>query len=162
MRMSEGVEWATHTCVLLDWLGRSEPVPTARLAAAYDLPPPYLNKQLQALVRAGILTSARGKGGGFRLARSLHDITLFDVVQAIEGPDPAFRCREIRRCGMGAGSPPSGFRSPCAIAAAMHEAEESWRQALRARTLASVRDDAERQQPALVDAARRWYESTDT
>ena len=95
--MSEGVEWAAHCCLLLDWIGDADPVPTAQLAAAFELPPPYLNKQLQALVRAGILTSTRGKRGGFALGRALDRITLLDVVDAIEGPDPAFRCTEIRR-----------------------------------------------------------------
>ena len=156
MRMSEGVEWATHTCLLLDWLQTGEPVPTARLAAAYELPPPYLNKQLQALVRAGILTSTRGKRGGFELARPLERISLLDVVDAIEGPEPAFRCTEIRRCGLGATSR-SSFRSPCEIAAAMQEAESEWRAALRRRTLAHIRDSAEAGKPHLGAAARRWY-----
>ena len=157
MRMSEGVEWATHTCLLLDWLHTGEPVPTARLAASYELPPPYLNKQLQALVRAGILTSTRGKRGGFELARPLERISLLDVVDAIEGTEPAFRCTEIRQCGMGAGSPTSAFRAPCEIAAAMHEAEAEWRSALRRRTLAGIRDAAEAGKPHLGANARRWY-----
>ena len=115
MRMSEGVEWAAHCCLLLDWIGDADPVPTAQLAAAFELPPPYLNKQLQALVRAGILTSTRGKRGGFALARALDRITLLDVVDAIEGPDPAFRCTEIRRCGIGADVSASAFRSPARL-----------------------------------------------
>ena len=157
MRMSEGVEWAAHTCLLLDWLGVSEPVPTSRLAAAYDLPPPYLNKQLQALVRAGVLVSSRGKRGGFALARPLDRITLGDIVDAIEGREPAFRCREIRRCGMGAGKGPSSFRSPCTIASAMHEAERAWRDALERRTLADIRDATDAGAPEVGVEVRRWY-----
>ncbi len=57
MRMSEGVEWALHCCVTLAWLGDERPVSTARLASSFELPPAYLNKRLQALVRAGILSS---------------------------------------------------------------------------------------------------------
>ena len=51
-----------------------------------DLPPAYLNKQLQALVRAGILSSTPGPRGGFRLARRLEDISVLDVVVAGELP----------------------------------------------------------------------------
>jgi Rrf2 family protein len=155
--MSEGVEWATHCCLLLDWLGDADPVPTAELAAAFEIPAPYLNKQLQALVRAGILTSTRGKRGGFALARPLDRITLLDVVDAIEGADPAFRCTEIRRCGLGAGTPNAAYRAPCDVAAAMHAAEAEWREALAARTLAGVRQSAERRLPHLGGEARRWY-----
>ena len=67
MRTSQGVEWALHACLNLSWL--DAPAPTGTLAAFYDLPPAYLNKQLQALVRAGILTSTPGPRGGFQLAR---------------------------------------------------------------------------------------------
>lgn len=157
MRMSEGVEWAAHCCLLLDWIGDADPVPTAELAAAFELPPPYLNKQLQALVRAGILTSTRGKRGGFALARPLDRITLLDLVDAIEGPDPAFRCTEIRQCGLGAGTPRPAFRAPCDVAAAMHAAEAEWRAGLESRTLAAVRHSAEVRLPHLGREARDWY-----
>ncbi|MFC6932409.1 Rrf2 family transcriptional regulator [Actinomadura yumaensis] len=46
-------------------------------------------------------TSTAGARGGFRLARPLERITLMDVVAAIEGPDDAFQCTEIRRRGAG-------------------------------------------------------------
>ena len=64
MRIGEGVEWGAHVCLLLDWLGPDATVPAVKLAAAFELPAPYLNKQLQLLVRAGILESTRGGNGG--------------------------------------------------------------------------------------------------
>ena len=158
MRMSQGVEWAAHCCVLLDWLGPNEPVPTSKLAASFDLPPAYLNKQLQALVRAGILTSTPGVGGGFVLARPLSKISMLDVVLAVEGPEEAFRCTEIRRCGLGASAPARAFRAPCEIAAAMHAAELQWRAALAEQNLADIRDEAERKVPGLAETTRRRFE----
>ncbi|MGI5165792.1 RrF2 family transcriptional regulator [Spirillospora sp. CA-253888] len=157
MRMSEGVEWAAHVCLLLDWLGGERPVSTGRLAAGYDLPPPYLNKQLQALVRAGIATSTAGARGGFRLARPLDRITLMDVVTAIEGPEEAFQCTEIRRRGLGAGAPESAFASPCSLKTAMLKAEMAWRRSLAEQTLADVAADAEKRNPGLADNVRAWY-----
>ena len=157
MRISEGVEWAAHCCLLLDWMGVDEPVSTARIAAGYGLPPAYLNKQLQSLVRAGILISTPGKRGGFRLARSLEDITLMDVLTAIEGPDGAFRCAEIRQNGIGADAPASAFRAPCAVDTAMRAAELEWRRALAAQTLASVQANAELQAPYLRGQIQEWY-----
>ncbi|GAB3649950.1 RrF2 family transcriptional regulator [Glycomyces tarimensis] len=157
MRISEGVEWAAHCCLLLDWMGVDEPVSTARLAAGYGLPPPYLNKQLQPLVRAGILTSSPGKHGGFRLARGLEDITLMDVLTAIEGPEEAFQCAEIRKNGVWADAPESSFRAPCAIDTAMRAAELEWRRALAAQTLASIQANAELQAPYLRSQVQDWY-----
>jgi DNA-binding IscR family transcriptional regulator len=52
MRMSSGVEWALYCCLNLSFLGSDEAATAARLAAFHDLPAAYLNKQLQALVRA--------------------------------------------------------------------------------------------------------------
>jgi Rrf2 family protein len=157
MKISEGVEWAAHCCLLLDWMGEDGPVSTARLAAGYGLPPAYLNKQLQPLVKAGILTSTAGKKGGFRLARPLEGITLMDVLAAIEGPAEAFQCAEIRQRGVWADLPASAFRAPCAIDAAMRGAELEWRRALAAQTLASIRSNAELQAPGLRTQVQEWY-----
>jgi Rrf2 family protein len=157
MRMSEGVEWALHSCLLLAWLGADEPVPTAKLAAAHDLPAAYLNKQLQALSKAGIVTSTPGVRGGFRLARDPARITLLDVVTAIEGGEDAFRCQEIRQQGAGAQAPKREFRSSCVIAAAMRRAETAWRQALAAQSLADVQAAADRSAPWAGARMRQWY-----
>ena len=153
--MSRGVEWAVHVLLTFDWLGDDEPVSTAQLAACFGLPPAYLNKQLQALVRAGLLESLPGARGGFRLARSPGKITLMDVVAALEGPDEAFRCTEIRQRGMGAGLPQSAFAEPCAVSTSMRRAEMAWRHALADQTVADVRSEADRHAPGACAAARR-------
>ncbi|GAA0259023.1 Rrf2 family transcriptional regulator [Actinomadura nitritigenes] len=157
MRIGEGVEWAAHCLLLLDWMGEDRPVPTARLAAGFELPPPYLNKQLQALVKAGLVTSTPGARGGFRLARPLEKITMMDVVAAIEGPEEAFQCTEIRERGVGAGTPASVLRRPCAVSTAMRKAELAWRRALAEQTLADVSAAVKRGVPEIEDNVRAWY-----
>ncbi len=52
----------------------------------YNIPLEYLLKILLQLVRAKILRSKRGPGGGFSLARPLKKVTLLEVVEAVEGP----------------------------------------------------------------------------
>jgi Rrf2 family protein len=153
MRTSQGVEWALHTCLNLTWVESDEAFTTASLAAFYDLPVAYLNKQLQALVRAGILSSTSGPRGGFRLARSPARITLFDVVKAIEGEQEMFRCDGILRVGPG-GRPDVDYREMCAIARAMRGAETAWRSALAAVTLADLRATVEREHPEAPEGTR--------
>ncbi|MFJ6758201.1 RrF2 family transcriptional regulator [Streptomyces sp. NPDC091273] len=153
--MSEGVEWALHSCVNLAWSGPDRAVSAARLAAWHDLPAAYLNKQLQALARAGIVTSAPGPRGGFKLARPLAAISLMDVVAAVEGPEEAFRCAEIRRQGPGAGEP-AADAADCAIAHAMTRAELAWRRELAAQNLDEIRQRAERQAPEAPARLRAW------
>ncbi|MFJ5231044.1 RrF2 family transcriptional regulator [Kitasatospora sp. NPDC088391] len=139
MRTSEGVEWGLHCCLTLVWVGGTEPVPSARLAALFELSPTYLNKVLQRLVRAGLLTSVSGPRGGVRLARAPERITVMDVVAAVEGPDPLFSCAEIRQRGASAeGAAAHEFARPCGIATAMRRAELAWRRELARQTVAEL------------------------
>ncbi|MFD7548714.1 RrF2 family transcriptional regulator [Streptomyces sp. NPDC059816] len=157
MRMGEGVEWGLHCCLTLAWLEDEAPVPTARLAAWFDLPPAYLTKRLQTLVRSGILNSTPGARGGFRLGRRPEQITLMDVVAAVEGPDDVFRCTEIRQRGAGLDTPAQEFQRPCGIATAMRRAELAWRRELAGQTVADLMAAA----PATAaDRTRRHYART--
>jgi Rrf2 family protein len=158
MRMNEGVEWALHTCLNLSWAD-GEPMTTARLAAFYELPAPYLNKQLQALTRAGILSSTPGPKGGFQLARSPENITLLDVVTAVDGPDEAFRCHEILRNGPG-GDPAIDYTKSCLISQAMRRADLAWRRELAGQTIADLKRSVEKNFPATPDRTRRWFAGT--
>ncbi len=151
MRTSRGVEWALHTCLNLSWVGADESVTATRLAAFYDLPAAYLNKQLQALVRADILSSVSGPRGGFRLARGIDQITVLDVVVAIEGRDELFRCDQVLRHGPG-GSDHVDYRDSCLLSAAMRRAELAWRSTLAEQSLADVRADVVRSYPHTREA----------
>ncbi|MGP4015540.1 RrF2 family transcriptional regulator [Saccharopolyspora sp. 5N708] len=155
--MSEGVEWGLHSCVLLGWLS-PEAVAGRRLAEYHELPPAYLNKQLQALVRAGIVTSVSGPKGGFQLARRPDRITLLDVVVAIEGTEKAFRCTEIRQQGRNVLSP-EHYRQPCSIAVAMRKAELAWRRELAAQTVAEMMASVQRHSPDTPERVRRWFDT---
>ena len=63
-----------------------------QLIPATGLPREFLSKVFQQLVKAGILTSTKGRGGGFSLARPTHEISLFQIMSAIEGPAECDRC----------------------------------------------------------------------
>lgn len=141
MQLGKGVEWGTHICTVLAVLPSGQGLSVDALAELFEVPSAYLAKQMQLLRRADIVQSVRGKGGGYRLARSVEEITLLDIVRAIEGPAPAFRCTEIRQNGPCALKPKECDR-PCEIAAAFIEAEQTYHDALAARTLASVMQDA--------------------
>lgn len=138
MRMSDGVEWAVHCCSLLAALPPGEALPAARLAEYHQVPPAYLAKHLQATTAAGVTVSVSGPKGGFRLARPADEITLLDIVLAVEGDDPAFRCSEIRQRGPATSDDPTAYRKACHIARAMWAAEDAWRAELRSTTLADL------------------------
>ncbi|TDC79581.1 RrF2 family transcriptional regulator [Streptomyces hainanensis] len=156
--MSEGVEWALHSCLNLAWAEPGQAVTAARLAAFYELPAAYLNKQLQALARAGIVTSTPGPRGGFRLAREPERITLLDVVTAIEGPGEAFRCEQVLRKGPD-GREDVDYRLTCAVSQSMRRAELAWRKELAGQTLADIRATVERRHPRTPQRTRDWFAS---
>ena len=56
------------------------------IAQQYDIPLEYLLKILQQLVRANVLRSKRGPGGGFSLAKSTKNIAMLEVIEAVDGP----------------------------------------------------------------------------
>ena len=74
----------------------------ADLAVATGIPVPTAQKLVSLLTRAGLLKSARGTGGGIRLARPAAAINLADVVEAVEGPIALTPCMEVdgrHECG---------------------------------------------------------------
>jgi Rrf2 family protein len=135
VKLSAGVEWALHCCVVLSQA--EQPVPSARLAELHGVSRTYLAKHLQALARAGIAQPSEGRDGGYVLMRAASKITVLDVVRAIDGTQPAFRCTEIRQQGELA-APPEECRRPCGIAKVMADAEQAWRTSLGATTIADL------------------------
>ena len=101
MKLSEGVEQAIHCVTMLSGLSDGGVLSAAALAEFHGVSTSYLLKHLQALSGAGLLDTVPGPKGGYRLAKKPEAITLLDIVLAVEGPQPAFRCGEIRRLGGG-------------------------------------------------------------
>ena len=160
MKMSNGVEWALHSCVTLSQ--SREPVPAARLAELHGTPPAYTAKHLQRLSKAGIVHSTAGQVGGYTLTRPAAEISVVEVVHAIDGGDPAYRCAEIRQRGPLA-VPAEQCTRPCAIARAMAAAQDAWTHALAGISIADLAADidADSDGTAMADV-RRWLTTTRT
>jgi Rrf2 family protein len=153
VKLSQGVEWTVHCVALLALLPSGTPVRREQLAGHYGLPEAYLAKHLQAATRAGILRATPGPRGGYQLARPAADITLLDVVEAIEGSARPFICQEIRQQGTGA-LPPESCERQCLINVAMNKADDAWRTSLRATTVADI---AEGLPEAIVERNKKLF-----
>ncbi|UXN75172.1 Rrf2 family transcriptional regulator [Devosia sp. A8/3-2] len=130
MKLGDGVEQAVHCVLALSGLPDDGVLPASALAEYHGVSTSYLLKHLQALSGAGILISVPGPKGGYRLARAPSRISLLDIVLAVEGPEPAFRCGEIRQRGPDP-IEQKFFKKPCGINAAMLRAEQAYRAELR-------------------------------
>jgi Rrf2 family protein len=158
--MSDGVEWAIHCCTVLAVLPPDDTLPAARLAEYHEVPPAYLAKHLAATTAAGITTSTPGPRGGYRLARPPAEISVLEVVEAVEGRGPAFRCAEIRQRGPGFVEGAESYRRTCGIARTMWRAEAAWRSELAATTIADlVAEIVQTVSPEQVARSAEWFQS---
>lgn len=85
MRVSAKVDYAVRAAVELAAAGEG-PVKGDRIAESQDVPLKFLENILVDLRHEGLVTSQRGPAGGYRLDRAPGEITLADVVRAVDGP----------------------------------------------------------------------------
>jgi Rrf2 family protein len=86
MRISAKVDYAVRAAVELAAAPGEKPVKAERIATAQDIPLNFLENILGELRHAGIVRSHRGADGGFRLARPPDEVTVADIIRAVEGP----------------------------------------------------------------------------
>jgi Rrf2 family transcriptional regulator, iron-sulfur cluster assembly transcription factor len=104
---SRQCEYALQAVLFLAMQKEGERTSIRDMARKLDIPYHFLAKILQDLSRKGLLSSVKGPGGGFSLGMSAGDITLFHIVEAIDGVDLT------RNCVMG--FPDCSGRHPCAM-----------------------------------------------
>lgn len=122
--ISQAVEYSLRAMVQLTQ-STGEPITVQSLAERGRIPAPYLSKLLQGLTRAGLVTSRRGIGGGYLLTRSPAEVTLADVVNAV---DPLQR---ITTCPLGI----SGHSTLCPLHHKLDQAMALVEQAFQGTTL---------------------------
>ena len=85
MRVSAKADYAIRAAVELAAAGPG-PLKGERIATAQEIPPNFLENILADLRNAGLIVSKRGADGGYWLARPADEITLADVIRAVDGP----------------------------------------------------------------------------
>jgi Rrf2 family protein len=86
MRVSAKADYALRAVIELAVIGGESPVKGERIAQAQEIPLKFLENILGDLRHAGIVRSQRGVEGGYWLARPTEEITVAEVVRAVEGP----------------------------------------------------------------------------
>lgn len=86
MRVSAKTDYALRAMLELAATAGEHPVKAETLAEAQGIPAPFLQNILQTLRNGGLVESRRGQVGGHRLARPPEEITLADVIRAVDGP----------------------------------------------------------------------------
>ena len=86
MKLSQSVAYAVHAVLRLAENQNGSPISCKKLAEQGNMPERFLLQILRDLAKQGILLSTRGGGGGFMLDRGPDEISLLEVIEAVEGP----------------------------------------------------------------------------
>ena len=86
MKLSRTVSYAVQAALQLAKNGTGNPVPCSQLALEGHMPERFLLQILRNLVNHGILRSTRGVDGGYSLIRPPEQVSLLELIEAIEGP----------------------------------------------------------------------------
>ena len=156
-----GVESGLH-CLLHVTNSLEGGLPSSRDLAEYQgVSVSFVAKIFTKLQKAEIVKATEGSRGGFELSRSPEQISILNVVDAIEGEKPLFRCRDIRRnCVLYGENPPKwATQGVCEIHAVMLNAEKQMRASLAETSLADIARRTSKKMPKTFSAqSRAWFE----
>lgn len=134
-----GVEYALH-CLLFLVTPPAQPPSSRDLADIQGVPAAFVAKIFSKLEKAGIVEASGGIRGGYRLGRPATDISVLDVVDAVEGRKALFDCQGVRsRCALFDDDAPKWAQGGvCGIHAVMLNAQEVLRAELAKTSLAAL------------------------
>ena len=91
MLLTKKTEYAVR-CMVYMALQKDKIVNNKEIASAMNIPEYFLSKVLHSLIQKGIVISSRGKNGGYTLANTPDEISLLEIIEAIQGPLKFFEC----------------------------------------------------------------------
>ena len=131
MRLTAKSEYGVLAAIDLACNYGEGPVSAREIAERRAIPPRFLEQLFVALRRAGLVTAVRGAKGGFVLSRTPSEITVLNVVEALEGPLQASVCDGGRESGC-------GKSGSCAAAPVWAKATSALKDVFESTTLASL------------------------
>ena len=101
MKLSSGWEQSVYVLLILSQLPYNKTINSQSLSLRLGTSHSYLKKIIKLLVNEGLITSIPGKYGGFSLAKSLEEITFYDVFIAVEGRGKIFASQQLLKKFLG-------------------------------------------------------------
>ena len=86
MKLTRASSYALHAVAFMAAQKQNKPVASHLIAKARGIPERFLLKVLKPLVGARVLISIKGPNGGYKLARAANDITMLEILEAVDGP----------------------------------------------------------------------------
>jgi Rrf2 family protein len=117
LQLTRRADYAIRTALCLAREGTDRRLPAPVIAERMAVPPRFLPQVMQDLVRAGIVEASLGRGGGYRLARAPGDVSLLQIIEAVEGD------ARRRTCVLSSSSCDAG--RPCDVHPLFADAQEA-------------------------------------
>jgi Rrf2 family protein len=86
MKLTRAASYAIHALVFMATQKHNRPMASHNIAQARGIPERFLLKVLKPLVSVRLLMSIKGPNGGYRLAKSANEISLLEILEAVDGP----------------------------------------------------------------------------
>jgi Rrf2 family protein len=154
-----GAEYALHSLLIL--ATSDAPISVVDLARFQQIPERYLAKVFTRMKDSRLVVGTEGIGGGFALARPAADISVVEVLDAVDPGRKLFACAEIRRnCTLFGETPPAwATAGSCRIDLFMTEAERTLRNFLASKTIADLVCEFNCKAPAeFVAESGGWFQ----
>ena len=136
IRLSRLTDYAV---ALLSQMGRSEPDhlwAASSLSEISDLPMPTVAKVLKLLAKSGVIKATRGAAGGYKLTRSIAQISIADIIEAMDGPI------SITDCARGRDQSDCSVQDICPVSDGWHRVNNIVRKALADVSLAEISESS--------------------
>jgi len=96
LQISRKIEYGLRAMLFLASLPRSQAVPFREIASRMEVPKDFLAKILKVLAKKDLVVADRGAHGGYRLSRPPGEISMLDVIEAVEGPIHVNVCTDLK------------------------------------------------------------------
>lgn len=108
MRFSAKGEYAVRAVIDIALFGDTAPVQVKEISRRQEIPERFLEQIMSSLKKSGLVESVRGAQGGYYLLKDQSNISLIDIIEAIEGPleimkctsGENIRCKEVELCAL--------------------------------------------------------------
>ncbi len=148
MRFTAKTEYAVRAIIEISLVGDDKPAQVREIASKQAIPERFLEQVMAALKKASLIESIRGAQGGYRLTRPASEITMAQIIEAIEGPMQVMEClskdNEHQKCHQ------AGL---CAVKDVWASVQSSIVEALDSISLAKLTDNYKTKQKDSVGSA---------
>ncbi len=136
MRMKSSMEQAVYVLLLLMRVPKNSFLTSESISERLNVSPTYFKKLMRVLVQADLVKSTPGAKGGFSIAKSPGEITLYSIFQAVEGQATIYKGSQLYKSVFNIDEEENN--EPCVLQSIMDDIENQWSEIMKGYTLETI------------------------